>query len=289
MKLSVCMIVKNEETMLAGCLDSVAGADEIIICDTGSTDSTIEIAKRYTDKVFTDFTWCDDFAAARNHAGSKATGGWILSIDADERLDPDGIAIIRKATQVAKYAVNCQVQSSTASQIFQNIRVYRNCPEVFWMKPIHNHLNVIADTACDAKIVFGYSPAHKKDPDRALRILSDYVAKNPACVRELYYLAREYHYRSDPTNCAQLLESYVVRSTYIPERADAYLMLARSYWALRNGEKAREACMKAILNNPNFKEAVLFMSEINWEHNAKTWKKFSEACTNKGVLFVRGK
>ena len=69
---------------LARCLDSVKDADEIIICDTGSTDNTIEIAKKYTDKVYTDFTWCDDFSAARNHAKEKATGDYILSIDADE-------------------------------------------------------------------------------------------------------------------------------------------------------------------------------------------------------------
>ena len=55
------MIVKNEAEVLARCLDSVKGADELIIVDTGSEDNTIEIAKRYTDKVYDDFTWCDSF------------------------------------------------------------------------------------------------------------------------------------------------------------------------------------------------------------------------------------
>ena len=70
--ISLCMIVKNEEKLLARCLDSVAGLmDEIIIVDTGSTDRTKEIAARYTDKIY-DFEWVQDFSAARNFAFSKA-------------------------------------------------------------------------------------------------------------------------------------------------------------------------------------------------------------------------
>ena len=80
--ISLCMIVKNEEKLLARCLDSVADLmDEIIIVDTGSTDRTKEIAARYTDKVF-DFAWVNDFAAARNFAFSKASMKYIYSADA---------------------------------------------------------------------------------------------------------------------------------------------------------------------------------------------------------------
>ena len=80
------MIVKNEESCLAKALESVKDADEIIVCDTGSTDRTIEIAKQYTDKVYTDYVWNDNFAEARNHAAKKCTGDYILIIDADEYL-----------------------------------------------------------------------------------------------------------------------------------------------------------------------------------------------------------
>jgi len=80
------MIVKNEEKMLAGCLDTVKDiADEIIIVDTGSTDGTVEIAKKYNAKIF-NFTWIDDFSAARNESIKHATSEWILYLDADERL-----------------------------------------------------------------------------------------------------------------------------------------------------------------------------------------------------------
>ena len=81
------MIVKNEESVLARCLDSVASMmDEIIIVDTGSTDRTKEIAAQYTSRIY-DFTWCDDFSAARNYAFSLATMEYIYCPDADEYLD----------------------------------------------------------------------------------------------------------------------------------------------------------------------------------------------------------
>ena len=79
---SLCLIVKNEADRLDNCLKSVAEAvDEIIIVDTGSTDETKEIARRYTDKVY-DFTWCDDFSAARNESFRHATKDYILWLDA---------------------------------------------------------------------------------------------------------------------------------------------------------------------------------------------------------------
>ena len=89
MKVSLCMIVKNEEEVLSRCLDSVkAFTDEIVIVDTGSTDGTRKIAADYTDRVFS-FTWIDDFAAARNYAFSQATGDYLLWLDADDFVSPD--------------------------------------------------------------------------------------------------------------------------------------------------------------------------------------------------------
>lgn len=85
--ITLCMIVKNEQSILERCLISYAGTyDELIIVDTGSTDSTKDIAHKYTDKVY-DYKWCDDFAAARNYAFSLASCDYIFSADADEILD----------------------------------------------------------------------------------------------------------------------------------------------------------------------------------------------------------
>ena len=84
--LSLCMIVKDEEDCLARCLMSAMPvADEIVIVDTGSTDRTKAIAKTFGAKVY-DFEWTDDFSEARNLSLSKATGDWILVLDADETI-----------------------------------------------------------------------------------------------------------------------------------------------------------------------------------------------------------
>ena len=84
------MIVRDEEANLSGCLDSATGmVDEIVIVDTGSTNHTMEIARRYTDQVYR-YRWDDDFSAARNLALAKCRSQWILSLDADERLDCRG-------------------------------------------------------------------------------------------------------------------------------------------------------------------------------------------------------
>lgn len=84
MKISLAMIVKNEEKHIRNCLEKVYNiVDEIVIVDTGSTDKTIEIAKEFGAKIY-EFNWCDDFAAARNFAAEKCTGDWILVLDADE-------------------------------------------------------------------------------------------------------------------------------------------------------------------------------------------------------------
>lgn len=95
--ISVCLITRDEESMLPDCLLSVQGlADEIIVVDTGSTDGTREIARRAGARV-TELPWRDDFSAARNASLAEASGDWILVLDADERLAPPAGAVIRAA------------------------------------------------------------------------------------------------------------------------------------------------------------------------------------------------
>ncbi|VYU41755.1 Chondroitin synthase [Clostridium tertium] len=82
--ISLCMIVKNEGKHLEKSLDSIVNyIEDIVIVDTGSTDNTKEIARRYTNKVY-DFKWCNDFSKARNFSISKAANDWVLILDADE-------------------------------------------------------------------------------------------------------------------------------------------------------------------------------------------------------------
>lgn len=116
--LSVCMIVKNEETHLEQCLSSVQGlADEIIIVDTGSIDKTKDIAAQFTNKIY-DFTWCDDFAAARNESLTHAGGDWILILDADEVLSSEQFSLLQQALYaktVAGYRLLTQNYSNDSS------------------------------------------------------------------------------------------------------------------------------------------------------------------------------
>ncbi len=94
--ISLCMIVKNEGEYLGHCLDAVSDlVDEIIVVDTGSSDNTVEVAARYTDKIY-HYQWEDDFSKARNFSLEFATGDWILVLDADESISARDFDKIRQ-------------------------------------------------------------------------------------------------------------------------------------------------------------------------------------------------
>ena len=98
-KISLCMIVRNEEQNLSRCLNSVSGiVNEIIVVDTGSTDSTCNIA-RQNDAILHHFLWNDNFSDARNASLELAQGDWILFLDADEELSPDSREILIRLTE----------------------------------------------------------------------------------------------------------------------------------------------------------------------------------------------
>jgi glycosyltransferase involved in cell wall biosynthesis len=85
-KLSVTVIARDEESCIGDCLDSVGWADEVVVVDTGSTDRTVEVCHKYTRHVYRR-AW-EGYASAKNAAVDLATGDWILSLDADERVSP---------------------------------------------------------------------------------------------------------------------------------------------------------------------------------------------------------
>ncbi|MBI2425718.1 MAG: glycosyltransferase [Candidatus Hydrogenedentes bacterium] len=102
-RLSVYLIVKNEADCLLDCLESVASvADEILVADTGSTDNTARIAEAFGARVIR-IPWTDDFAAARNSAIALLQGAWILHMDADEVLDAESAATIRRIVDDSDY------------------------------------------------------------------------------------------------------------------------------------------------------------------------------------------
>ena len=144
--ISVCMIVKNEESVLARCLDSLEGLyEELIIVDTGSTDKTREIAASYTDRVY-DFEWTGNFSDARNFSFSKASCEYIYAADADEVVDEENRLKFRMLKEALIPEVEI-VQMYYGNQLSQNSiynydrelrpKLYKRLREFVWQEPIH--------------------------------------------------------------------------------------------------------------------------------------------------------
>jgi len=139
-RLSVCLIVKNEEWFLPQCLRSVrALASQIVVVDTGSTDRTCDIAREFGAEVHS-FPWCDDFSAARNAALEHATGDWILILDADEELGPEQAEILTREIQsagVMGYRLPIIDQGREQDGCSYVPRLFRNAPGLFFVGRIH--------------------------------------------------------------------------------------------------------------------------------------------------------
>lgn len=143
---SACLIVKNEEKVLARCLDCVQRiADEIVIVDTGSTDRTKEIASRYTNLIY-DFKWVDDFSAARNFSFSKASMDYLYVADADEIIEEEQIYNFLKLKEtllpeieiVQMYYCN-QLEFNTTYNYDKEYRpkLYKRVREFRFYDPLH--------------------------------------------------------------------------------------------------------------------------------------------------------
>ncbi len=199
--ISLCMIVKNEEKVLARCLDSVKEAmDEIIIVDTGSTDQTKAIARRYTDKVY-DFEWINDFAAARNFSFSKATMDYQMWMDADDVMPGDSLLRLIRLKQdldpqidiiMAKYITHFDgngnaVHFSTRERILRRERGY------VWEGAVHECIPVIG-VPFQSDIELHHKKIEIKEGQEARNLkIYEEMERNgkPFNPREQYYYARE--------------------------------------------------------------------------------------------------
>ncbi len=137
-RLSAALIVRDEERFLDGCLRSLNGlVDEIVVVDTGSTDGTREIARAHGAELG-EFPWCGDFAAARNAALARATGDWILYIDADERVVAGGRAALEPWLADPRVAaLTVRFRSSAEVSRYREHRLFRNRPDVRFRGVIH--------------------------------------------------------------------------------------------------------------------------------------------------------
>ncbi|MBE9209605.1 glycosyltransferase [Nostoc sp. LEGE 06077] len=140
MSISLCMIVKNEETTLPKCLNSVKSfVDEMVVLDTGSSDRTPEVAKQFGAKVH-HFQWSNNFSTARNAALKYVTGDWVLVLDADEILTPSIVPQMQAAIESDEYIlINLIRQEVGAIQSPYSLvsRLFRNHPEIRFERPYH--------------------------------------------------------------------------------------------------------------------------------------------------------
>jgi GT2 family glycosyltransferase/tetratricopeptide (TPR) repeat protein len=147
-RVSLCMIVKNEEDNLPDCLRSIADlVDEMIIVDTGSTDQTKAIAASFGARVV-EFAWVDSFAAARNEGLRHATGDWIFWMDADDRIDQENRDKLRRlfallGRENAAYSMKClclpNPETGAATRV-DHIRLFRHHPEMQWQYRVHEQI-----------------------------------------------------------------------------------------------------------------------------------------------------
>lgn len=148
MKISLCMIAKNEEKVIGRAIDSCKDfVDEIILVDTGSEDRTVEIAKQKGAKVYF-FAWKNDFAVAKNYALSKAKGDWIVFLDADEYFGSatgKNLKVVLSSIKPGVNAVACKMynidsDSGNILDVMTHSRIFRNSKYIKYVNPIHEML-----------------------------------------------------------------------------------------------------------------------------------------------------
>lgn len=139
--ISAALIVRDEERYLGGCLDSLDGRlDEVVVADTGSADLTRDIALAH-GALLIEHRWADDFAAARNAALERATGDWILYIDADERVAAwDRATLDPLLRDPATLACTVRFRPQTGFTRYREHRLFRRRPDLRFRGAIHESI-----------------------------------------------------------------------------------------------------------------------------------------------------
>ncbi|MDT3700315.1 MAG: glycosyltransferase [Thermincola sp.] len=258
-QLSVCLVVKNEEKYLLRCLESIAGiADEIVVVDTGSTDRTIEIARQYSDKVYS-IKWRDNFGMARNYALGKATCEWILFLDGDEELTPESIGRILAnllnndyegfLVKVLNYYESGKQVKIAPDVVF---RIFRNKKEYRYSGAVYEQIcdNILAVNPC-AKIAvtediciihYGYFPDEavaKSTIERNTKLLLKAVKRNPHSLPDRFHLGIEF-FRD------KQLDKALAEFLFVADRADPqafyvpklFRYITKCHYLLGNAEDA---------------------------------------------------
>lgn len=251
--ISLCMIVKNEETTLSNCLNSVKDlVDEIIIIDTGSSDKTVEVAKKFTQNVHF-FNWVNDFSAARNYAFSKASKDYIFWLDADDILkECDRIKFMDlKQTDLPNYdAISMRYHyafNDTGEPIltFRRNRIVKREKGFKWFGFIHEYLEVNGKIL-DSDINISHMRIHGNS-DRNLIIFTQKLQEGYKLnSRETYYYGKELFYHELFDECVEVLEKVLIMDGWYEEKIQALITLADISLSKELFVECRNYCYKTF-------------------------------------------
>jgi tetratricopeptide (TPR) repeat protein/glycosyltransferase involved in cell wall biosynthesis len=300
-RLSLCLIAKNEESNLTACLTSVAElVDEMIVVDTGSTDRTKEVAAACGARVF-DFPWVDDFAAARNESLRHATGDWILWLDGDEKFDADNYRKMQalvaglKEENVA-YVLKQRSSPGAAAvspTVVDQVRIFRNHPAIRWQYRVHEQI-LLAVRRAGHEVRFtdilvehtGYEdPAlRQRKTERNLRLLHLEDADRPNDPFTLFNLGWTYQELGQPAKALPFLRRSLERS----QPGDSivrklYALIAQGHRQLGQRGEALAACHAGQAHYPDDAELLYLESQLRREQGDADG---AEACLRR-LLHVR--
>lgn len=288
MRLSVCVIARDEELNLARTLESVkVVADEIVVVDTGSTDGTMDVACRYTDKVFTHpraDEWREhpelfEFHEARNYALDRCTGDWILSIDCDEELCADDAPNLRAAIESVGANIGLIMPTivmlqddGTEYQRFVGERILRKGAR--FDGAMHNWI-VLPDGMGKAEasgIRILHNRGVKPDDARAKRseqrvamaerVFKQKVEDDPTDARSLFYLAGTLYDAGRHEEAAEWFERYFAVSEWPEERYQAAILYAQSLMHLGRQSEIKPLLSRHYTDNFRRAEADLMLGEM---------------------------
>jgi glycosyltransferase involved in cell wall biosynthesis len=261
-RVSLTMIVRDEEPNIGHCLESAAGlCDELIVVDTGSTDRTAEIAQSLGAKVVP-FTWVDDFAAARNAALDHATGRYAFWLDADDRLDDVNRGRLRDLIarlDDGEAAAHVMQQLSTGgdgrypAMAADHVRLFPIRDDVRWSYRVHEQiLPAITNAGVPVRwtdIVIGHVGYSDRETcerklDRNLRILGAELRDKPGDALVLFNIGWAAIYRRDARTALGYLRASLASIT--PRDVlvrKTYVLIAQAYQMLGDSDGALAACV----------------------------------------------
>lgn len=314
MKLSICMMVKNEERNLDKCLSSLQSitdkiSSELIIVDTGSDDKTVEIAKRYTDKIYF-HKWNKDFSSMRNITISYAKGDWILIIDADEYIeDCSEILIFLNSKYMNQY--NCcnlnvkSIMNESEYVVSPSPRMFRNDGYFHYEGKIHNtpifkRPILTLDTIL---IHTGYistdSELMNRKFERTSNMLKQELEKDPNNIYYSYQLSVSYSMHKDFKEALEIAEkTYEILSVSCAEKSKyiyIYYQLAitnLNFDNIENYKKAEKYCLEGLeIENEHidlyFCLAKVYIFMSRYEEAIKQYFKYMELVDKYEGLRIR--